>query len=362
MFQELAKGIIFGFGTPEDARKRRIESLKKAFAWAKVMNPDDPEDVSTLERLTEGGGMPIPKKAATVPQLADTSMPGGHSYGGYPIAGPQAEGPGGQPAAAKMPDVGRMTEMLYQRFMQENPAQYGPKEISNVDIGGGPGTVVYDQMNPTRSKVFGTYQKPQAVETVDKQGRPSTVFTVPKENQMFMKFITPRTPKTVDLGDVQAVLDEQGNITKRYKKGQPPTKPEKPEKTTSQALARISQINKLLATVDKTDTISQLMALSYPALAGAVGQKMDPQLKQDLVDQLQTEREYLQQFVPEKARKAQPPRLNLGAEGRRADRMQGPTEGLPQGLTEEDIQFNMTKYGKTRDEVIAKYKQVKGLK
>jgi hypothetical protein len=36
--------------------------------------------------------------------------------------------------------------------------------------------------------------------------------------------------------------------------------------------------------------------------------------------------------------------------------------GLPDGLDEATIQYNMKQYGKSREEVIAKYKQVKGLK
>ena len=117
------------------------------------------------------------------------------------------------------------------------------------------------------------------------------------------------------------------------------------------ALKRLSNISKAKATLEKTDTITAFLAMINPDLKGMVGQKISPQDKQLLLQTWNNEINYLNQYVPEKYR------MKSFEVSERAE-----TAGLPEGLTEEIIQHNMQKFGKTREEVIARYKTIKGMK
>lgn len=72
-----------------------------------------------------------------------------------------------------------------------------------------------------------------------------------------------------------------------------------PELKSSEALKRISQIKKAMATLEKTDIVTATLAAVNPALKDMVGQKMNPALKKQLIKQWNTEIAYLNRFIPE---------------------------------------------------------------
>lgn len=117
------------------------------------------------------------------------------------------------------------------------------------------------------------------------------------------------------------------------------------------ALKRLSNISKAKATLEKTDTITAFLATINPDLKGMVGQKISPQAKQSLLQTWNNEINYLNQYVPEEYR------MKPFETIEKTD-----ITGLPEGLTEEIIQHNMQKFGKTREEVIERYKAIKGMK
>jgi len=72
-----------------------------------------------------------------------------------------------------------------------------------------------------------------------------------------------------------------------------------PELKASQALKRISQIKKAMATLDKTDVVTTMLASLDPSLKNMVGQKISPALKKQLIEQWNKEIAYLNKFIPE---------------------------------------------------------------
>lgn len=72
-----------------------------------------------------------------------------------------------------------------------------------------------------------------------------------------------------------------------------------PEMKASEALKRISQIKKAMATLEKTDIVTATLAAVNPALKDMVGQKMSPALKKQLIKQWNNEIAYLNRFIPE---------------------------------------------------------------
>jgi len=61
---------------------------------------------------------------------------------------------------------------------------------------------------------------------------------------------------------------------------------------------RINDINTKIATLEKTDIISALIAERSPELQGMIGQKMDPKLKRQLIAGFDREKRYWEQFLP----------------------------------------------------------------
>ena len=68
--------------------------------------------------------------------------------------------------------------------------------------------------------------------------------------------------------------------------------------TPQQALRRVSDIKKAMATLDKTNEITSLIVAMNPELESMLGQKMDEERKQELMDAWQNELDYLNDFVP----------------------------------------------------------------
>jgi len=77
--------------------------------------------------------------------------------------------------------------------------------------------------------------------------------------------------------------------------------------TPQQALRRISDIKKAMATLDKTNEITSLIVAMNPELESMLGQKMDEERKQELMDAWQNELDYLNDFVPAGSRAAAQP-------------------------------------------------------
>ena len=66
--------------------------------------------------------------------------------------------------------------------------------------------------------------------------------------------------------------------------------------TPQHALKRISDISKTIATLEKTDTITQLLAKDNPELAQYIGQTLDPEKKAALMKAWNDELDYLEKF------------------------------------------------------------------
>ena len=96
-------------------------------------------------------------------------------------------------------------------------------------------------------------------------------------------------------------------------KGWSLAKPEKLQKepTPQQALMRISGIRKTMATLDKTNEITAMIIAANPELAGMIGQKIDDDLKQQLMDAWNDELDYLYRFAPKSTKK---PKRELNVE------------------------------------------------
>ena len=80
-------------------------------------------------------------------------------------------------------------------------------------------------------------------------------------------------------------------------------------------IKRVSNIKNAMATLDKTDRVTMLMATLSPKLKGLVGQKIDPQLKAELFEQWNREISYLERpegTIPEKYRSSEGDVLDLG--------------------------------------------------
>ncbi|MFP4086643.1 MAG: hypothetical protein ACLFUL_07605 [Desulfobacteraceae bacterium] len=77
--------------------------------------------------------------------------------------------------------------------------------------------------------------------------------------------------------------------------------------TPQQALRRVSDIKRAMATLDKTNEITSLIVAANPELESMLGQKMDEERKQELMDAWQNELDYLNDFVPAGSRKAAQP-------------------------------------------------------
>jgi len=117
------------------------------------------------------------------------------------------------------------------------------------------------------------------------------------------------------------------------------------EPDTAAALKRLSEISRQRAGFTKVNEVTQAVIVANPDLAPFMGQTLSPEDKQKLFDSWDREATYLNQFVPST--------LKTPAPGT------GPALGtqLPEGLTESDVQFNMKKYGKSRADVINRYRQ-----
>lgn len=68
--------------------------------------------------------------------------------------------------------------------------------------------------------------------------------------------------------------------------------------TSQQALRRISDIRKAMATLDRTNEVTELIVAMNPELGDMLGRKMDDELRRDLMDAWQNEMDYLNDFVP----------------------------------------------------------------
>jgi hypothetical protein len=68
--------------------------------------------------------------------------------------------------------------------------------------------------------------------------------------------------------------------------------------TPQQALDKIFQIKKSLASLDKTDKVDQLMISMFPDKAGLIGQKMNPKQKQEIIDAANNAIKYYERFAP----------------------------------------------------------------
>lgn len=73
---------------------------------------------------------------------------------------------------------------------------------------------------------------------------------------------------------------------------------QKPELTPSDALKRISDIEKSKATLEQTNEITAMIVAANPNLSYLAGRKIDPKLKEELFNAWDRELEYLKQFVP----------------------------------------------------------------
>ncbi len=134
--------------------------------------------------------------------------------------------------------------------------------------------VPYDSAVRLQKKNPDRYVLPQKV-TLTKtlsDGRIREV-DVPFGSKMYYKFIK----QGFELGDI---------------KGTPETK-------ASEALKRVSQIKKAMATLEKTDVVTTMLASLDPSLKNMVGQKMSPALKRQLIKQWNKEIAYLNKFIPE---------------------------------------------------------------
>ena len=84
------------------------------------------------------------------------------------------------------------------------------------------------------------------------------------------------------------------------------------------ALKRISDISKAIATLEKTDTITQLLAKDNPELAQYIGQTLDPDKKAALMDAWDNELDYLEKFsgtTRKKEKGREPGEYNFTLEG-----------------------------------------------
>lgn len=100
--------------------------------------------------------------------------------------------------------------------------------------------------------------------------------------------------------------------------------------------------------------VSDLENRLLQAVQGSLAQNQTPG---QLIENLNTVKATLQQLKTQK-------RFAFDydfREVRPQEQPQSQGQGLPQGLSEEDLNFNMQKYGKSREEVIQQYKRVKGV-
>jgi len=134
--------------------------------------------------------------------------------------------------------------------------------------------VPYDSAVRLQKKNPDRYVLPQKV-TLTKtlsDGRIREV-DVPFGSKMYYKFIK----QGFELGDIKGT----------------------PEMKASEALKRISQIKKAMATLEKTDVVTTMLATLNPSLKNMIGQKMSPELKRQLIEQWNKEIAYLNKFIPE---------------------------------------------------------------
>lgn len=116
--------------------------------------------------------------------------------------------------------------------------------------------------------------------------------------------------------------------------GNAPDKSKSSTPTPQQALKRISDINKARATLDKSSEVTQMLASLNPELKDMVGQKIKPELQQQLYDAWDNEIAYLEQFTKKQS-----------------------TE-LPEGLTREMLDQYKKQYpGKTEQQIIEAWKR-----
>jgi hypothetical protein len=140
------------------------------------------------------------------------------------------------------------------------------------------------------------FSKPEQQEKV-------TMFRERKDGTWIQRDVTPDTAKRLEKqgwqygerkgspGEDLGTFEAKERIKAKYRDGE--TAP-----TPQQALRRISDIRKAMATLERTDEVTALLAIANPELSHMVGQKIDEELKQDLMDAWQNELDYLNDFVP----------------------------------------------------------------
>lgn len=189
--------------------------------------------------------------------------------------------------------------------------------------------------------------KPVTLSKITEDGLINTVEAKPKEMAAYFKDgyslgKLSGTPGKKQF-DHKAVYNSEGRLTgykavekgkdftfKEGEYGNAPDKSKSSAPTPQQALRRISDIQKARATLEKTDVISLLMAKNNPELKDMAGQKINPELKQQLNEAWDNEIAYLQQFTTGKPKDS----------------------GLPEGLTQEMLNQYKIKYpDKTEDEI-----------
>jgi len=84
----------------------------------------------------------------------------------------------------------------------------------------------------------------------------------------------------------------------RAQRGETRTVTKETTAKTEGAYKRINDINTKMATLEKTDIITALLAAKVPELKDQIGQKLDPKLKKQLFDSFEREKRYWEQFLP----------------------------------------------------------------
>jgi hypothetical protein len=141
-------------------------------------------------------------------------------------------------------------------------------------------------------------------------------------------------------GRIVAYKSVQADQDVEFGEGYFGSEPESGDKTPtpSQALKRITDIQKTRATLNKEDKVTQMLVAMNPAMKDMLGQQIPDELKQQLNDAFDAEIEYLRQFT--------------GAKN------EGETSNLPENLTQSMLNAYKQKYpDKTEDEIINAWKK-----
>jgi len=112
--------------------------------------------------------------------------------------------------------------------------------------------------------------------------------------------------------NAQSIIDTNG--LKPYKE---PAKPEKPEYKPGQAMKRMSAISSAISRLKSGSPIDALLVAQIPEYAGLMASN-DPAAKQQAIDQLTTELEYVKGFAPATTKET-PPAAPVDTERQNAD-------------------------------------------